>query len=47
MHHIENDATNNSSAVACVFIAVGMCLLSSWLAMMGEGIHTDTEHGDS
>jgi hypothetical protein len=50
MNRIENDATNNSSVVPYVFVAARMYLLSSCLAMMGEGIHSDTDqvkHGDN
>jgi hypothetical protein len=46
MHHIENDASNNSSIVACVFVAAGTCLPSRCLETMGEDTHTDTEQGD-
>jgi hypothetical protein len=46
MNHIEYDASNNSSVVAYVFVAARMYLLSSCLAMMGEGIHSSTDQGD-
>jgi hypothetical protein len=43
MDHLENDASNNSSIVSCVFIAAIMILLSHCLATI-EGYtyrHTD------
>jgi hypothetical protein len=36
---IENTATNSSSIVACVFVAAGMCLLSSCLATGQELVY--------
>jgi hypothetical protein len=35
-HHIENDASNNSSIVTCVLVVAGTCLLSRCLAKMGD-----------
>jgi hypothetical protein len=45
MHCIENDMSNNSSIVACVFVAIGTCLLSHCLTMIWGNTHTDTEQG--
>jgi hypothetical protein len=38
---MENDAFNNSSIVACVFVAVGTCLPSCCLAVI-RGIYIQT-----
>jgi hypothetical protein len=45
---IENNVSNNSSIIACVFIATGMCLPSHCLATKllpsnDRGTHTDTD----
>jgi hypothetical protein len=42
MDHRENCVSNNSSTVACVFIATGMYLLSHCLGMI-RGIQIDTQ----
>jgi hypothetical protein len=42
MVRIKNDASNSSSIVACVFVAVVMFLLNRFLAAI-RGIHIDTQ----
>jgi hypothetical protein len=44
LDHRENDASNNYSTVACVCIAMGMCLLSRCLATIRG--YTYRQHGD-
>jgi Na+/melibiose symporter-like transporter len=45
MSHIENTASK-SSTVACVFIAIGICLLSRCLAAIREDTQTQKQQGD-
>jgi hypothetical protein len=42
MDRIENDASNNSSIVACVFVAAVTILLRHCLATIGEYMYTHT-----
>jgi hypothetical protein len=40
---VENYASNNSSIVACVFVAAGTLLVSHCLAMIGRYTFTHTQ----
>jgi hypothetical protein len=42
MDRIKDNASNNSSVVACILIAAGTCLPTSCLATMGQGINIQT-----
>jgi hypothetical protein len=42
MDRKENNASNNSCIVGCVFVATGTCLQRRFLARIGD-THTDTD----